>query len=178
MNSYLDIQVRTAESTPVPTVMSSVFSRLHLLLVERGDGSIGVSFPAADKTLGTILRLHGTPDALMDISPQFSRFEDYCIISAPREVPSKHLWYQVTRVQPKMSAAKVRRLVSRGSLSAAEAETMLRKPSSLSNPYVQVRSLSRGQAFRLFVDQRLADTPPKTAQTFNTYGLGGVIPWF
>lgn len=178
MNSYLDIQVRTLESTPVPTVISSVFSRVHMLLVERGDGGIGVSFPQADKTPGPVLRLHGAPDALKDLLPQFSRFEDYCIISSPDQIPAKHLWYQVSRVQPKMSAAKARRLVSRGSLSAAEAGKVLNKSSPLSNPYVQMKSLSTGQPFRLFIDQRSTEIPPKSTQNFNTYGLGGVIPWF
>lgn len=178
MNSYLDIQVRSIESTPVPTVISSVFSRRHLLLVQRGDGGIGVSFPKADKTPGTVLRLHGVSESLRDIAHQLSRFADYCIISQPSQVPSDHLWYQVTRVQPKLSAAKVRRMVSRGTLKAEEAENLMRKSSPLANPYVHLNSLSTGQSFRIFFVQRPTDTPPKPKQAFNTYGLGGVVPWF
>lgn len=179
MDCYFDVTVAEQDEMPAHVVLSAVYNQLHFLLVERAVGDIAICFPKAGKGLGTVLRLMGSQTALEQViaNPRWQRLRDYLRISAIRPVPSDCAWYRVMRKQPKLSAAKVRRMLVRGTVLAEEAEALLATPAVLQEPFLHLQSASNGQLFRLFVSQLPTDKP-SAPQQFNTYGLGGVVPWF
>lgn len=177
MDAYIDIRVKAADEQPAPVILSSVFSRLHLELVEREESNVGVSFPAADLSIGDQMRLHGQRDNLAQLAASLARFNDYCHISDPTVVPTDHQWRQISRVQSPTTAAKIRRLLKRGSITEAEAENRLSQLTTLKHPFLNIRSHSTGQRFRIFFEQKKALAPTEPQQ-FNTFGLGGIVPWF
>lgn len=177
MKYYLEIKAKPSEDLAPEIIISQVFSICHLELVRLKSDDVGVSFPQADKSLGGTMRIHGGKAALESISRCCASLSDYCRISPCRETPSECDWRCVKRVQPKLSAAKIRRLVKRGSITEQEAEERLNSPVNLSYPYIQLRSKTSGQNFKIFVSQEFTDSHAKFV-TFNSYGLGGSVPWF
>jgi len=64
---YLDITVIPDEETSAHQLMGALYDKFHLALVGAQADSIGVSFPnyrRIAKTLGSVLRLHGTEEEL------------------------------------------------------------------------------------------------------------------
>ena len=179
LDGYVDIVVRDSMETAPSTLLGTLLGALHLKLVGEGGSSTGISFPNAGPALGDRLRLHDEPEALPRLveGSWLVRYGDYFRIGAVREVPGDHGWRTVRRRQPKLSAAKARRMVARGSLDAAEAERLLSGTEPLGLPFVQLSSGSTGQRFKLFLEQ-LPCEPPRSRPSFNAYGLGGAVPWF
>lgn len=177
MKVYLEFNAKPSEDLAPEIIISQAFSICHLELVRLKSDDIGVSFPQADKTLGGVMRVHGGKASLESIAKCCASLSDYCRVSPCREVPSDCDWREVKRVQPAMSAAKVRRLVKRGSISEVEANERLRYPVELIHPYIQLRSCSNQQIFRIFISQIVTDAP-NDIPCFSSYGLGGVVPWF
>lgn len=177
MKYYLEIKAKPSEDLAPEIIISQAFSICHLELVRLKSDDVGVSFPQADKSLGGVMRIHGGKAALESIGRRWVSLSDYCQISPCREVPSDCGWRDVKRVQPKWSTSKIRRLVKRGSITAQDAEERLNIPPNLGFPYVQIRSRSSGQNFRIFVSQESINSDDKFS-TFNSYGLGGSVPWF
>ena len=107
---------------------------------------------------------------------------DHCTISAITPVPEQHQWCQVRRWQPAITAAKLRRLVARGTLSEQQAEEIFaqkgKQPVHL--PFVQFNSRSSGERFKLYLDQRVYEQPNASTGAFNRYGLSqtAALPWF
>lgn len=177
MEYYLEFKAKPSEDLAPEIIISQVFSLCHVELVKLKSNDIGVSFPQADKSLGGVIRVHGKQAPLESIAKACTNLSDYCEIMPPRKVPDDSEWRIVKRVHPKMSAAKIRRLVKRGSISEQDAEERFQSPSELTLPYLQIRSSSTSQYFRIFISQAVADEPKQNSD-FNSYGLGGSIPWF
>ena len=177
MKYYLDVKAKPSEDLAPEIIISQAFSICHLELVRLKSDDVGVSFPQADKSLGGVMRIHGGKAALESIGRCCASLLDYCQILPCREVPSDCDWRHVKRVQPTLSAAKIRRLVKRGSITEQDAEERLNSPANLSFPYIQLRSRTSGQNFRIFVSQESIDSRDDLS-TFNSYGLGGSVPWF
>jgi len=184
MNYYIDIKVLPDPEFPPSVLMNALFAKFHSALVEAGHGEIGVSFPQAQKTLGDRLRLHGSLNILqrlMEIS-WLKGLTDYTSVSAITPVPDDCQYRVVKRVQAKSSVERMyRRSVKKGWLTTEEAEirTNEHKEQHLKLPFVQLKSQSSGQAFRLFIQQgKLLDTPMKGE--FSAYALSSeaTIPWF
>ena len=179
MDSYVDIVVRPEVDLVPAHLLSAAFEELHRTIVSRGSSSTGISFPAAGKSLGDVLRIHDDEKVLRQLSeiPWLRRNRDYFRVEGPREVPAEHDWRRVSRVQPRMTAAKARRLLARGSLDVQTAAQVAATAKKLNKPFVEIRSGSTGQRFRLFIDQARCE-PPSEPPEFNAYGLGGAVPWF
>lgn len=177
MRHYLEVKAKPSADLAPEIIISQVFSLCHLEMVRLKADGIGVSFPLADKSLGDVMRIHGGQLELESIAEKCASLLDYCRISPCREVPGDCAWRTVRRVQPAMSGAKVRRLVKRGSITEQDATERLENPTELAHPYLQLRSSSTQQNFRIFVSQVPTDVPHET-QKFNSYGLGGSVPWF
>ncbi|PWC15763.1 type I-F CRISPR-associated endoribonuclease Cas6/Csy4 [Brenneria roseae subsp. americana] len=184
MDHYIDIRVLPDLEFKAPQLLNALFAKLHRALGLLADGSIGVSFPEVGKTLGECLRLHGTATALSTLEQTgwLKGLRDYTRISELQAVPDGVKFRTVRRVQVKSSAERLRRRsVNKGWLTAAEAAVRIpdavEKRSKL--PFVQLKSLSSGQMFRLFVEHGpLQDIP--VAGHFSFYGLSTetTIPWF
>jgi CRISPR-associated endonuclease Csy4 len=162
-------------------MLGKLYSALHLELVERKADSIGVSFPQAHrKGIGGILRVHGTRDDLSAVSSakRINQLSDYFDNADITSIPTDHRWCFVKRIQPKISAAKARRMVARGSISEEHAQRFYDSKAHLTGyPFIRIVSRSSGQHYRLYIDQAECE-PPAMIQRFNTFGLGAAVPWF
>ena len=184
MEQYIEIRLLPDPDFTASVLMNALFAKLHRALLEVSHGEIGVSFPKAQKTLEDIIRLHGSVSALqrlMEIT-WLKGLTDYINISAITPVPDNCQYRVVNRVQAKSSAVRLyRRSVKKGWLTVEDAEKKITgiKEQHIKQPFVQLKSHSSGQTFRLFIQQgKLLGSPQ--AGKFSDYGLSGeaTIPWF
>lgn len=184
MDHYLDIKVLPDPEFAANTLMNALFSKLHRALAHAAKGQIGVSFPLAEQTLGPLLRLHGSPAALLVLMEQnwLKGLRDYTSASEILPVPAGVKHRTVQRVQVKSSAERLRRRsVSKGWLTESEAAERIplshEKRSKL--PYLQLKSNSTGQAFYLFIQQG-ALLEEAVSGIFSDYGLSATAttPYF
>ncbi|MBA3487643.1 MAG: type I-F CRISPR-associated endoribonuclease Cas6/Csy4 [Lysobacter sp.] len=187
MDHYIDIEVRPDGELAANHLMGALYANLHRALVRMECSALGVSFPRHDDaapSIGNCLRLHGTCDALAALmsSQWLSGVRDHLNIHGPSPLPVVHVHRRVRRVQPKSNPARMRRrLVRRHGISAEEA--LQKIPDSAAElvrlPFIQVRSTSTEQTFRLFVAHD-PDQIQAVPGAFNAYGLSqtATIPWF
>lgn len=187
MDHYLDIHIRPDPEFPSPQLMNALFAKLHRALVALPEENIGISFPAVDEKrpcLGNHLRLHGTSAALDSLmaQPWLSGMRDHLRLGELLPVPEGAQHRQVRRVQAKSNPERLRRRQMRRH-GFSEEEARQRIPDSaarrLDLPYVQLRSQSSGQHFRLFIHHGPLRSQP-VAGHINRYGLsdGCTVPWF
>ncbi|KAA8998073.1 type I-F CRISPR-associated endoribonuclease Cas6/Csy4 [Affinibrenneria salicis] len=184
MDHYLEIQVLPDPEFTTADLLSALFAKLHRALGQRGKGDIGVSFPDAGKTLGDKIRVHGSETALAELqaSAWLKGLRDYTQSSDIQSVPAGVKFRPVRRVQVKSSAMRLRRRsVNKGWLTEKQAEERI--PFSCEQrtglPFLQLKSLSSGQTFRLFIAQGPVQSTSVNG-TFSTYGLSATatVPWF
>ncbi len=187
MDHYQNVTLLPDPELTAPILMNALYSKLHKALCDLSTTQIGVSFPEADKTLGTCLRLHSDAAALKRLASTdwVGAMSGYCSLGEIKPVPGNVNYRAVFRRQPTMSAAKLRRLAARGSITEAEFEGYMAKASQRQRrmckqlPYVELVSGSTGQRHRRYIEQgALCETP--TAGLFDQFGLsrGATIPWF
>ncbi|MGA5653697.1 type I-F CRISPR-associated endoribonuclease Cas6/Csy4 [Rahnella contaminans] len=184
MESYQEIRILPDLEFGTELLMAALFAKLHRALGQHAAGKIGVSFPHYAKKPGNVIRLHSTA-AMLNVLSQTSWLKglnDHVDITEIRDVPSgaKHCCF--SRVQVKSSAERLRRRsVKKGWLS--EEEALERIPESKSQttqlPFIQVKSLSTGESFRLFIRRGVLQPDPVEG-AFGAYGLSAVatVPWF
>ena len=181
MDRYIDITVLPDPEFSTTTLMNALYSKLHRTLAVLGEVNIGVSFPHLKKTPGEILRLHGGELALQKlINQNWSKgLSDYIQVTQIQLVPKETKHIRVERVQEKMTAARLRRAVKRGSMTVDEAETVLANRQQLKKPFLQLQSSSTKQRFPLFINQGKPQSK-MIAGKFNSYGLSdsATVPWF
>lgn len=184
MKYYIGIKLLPDTEFSSSLLMNALFAKLHRALAEAGHGEVGVSFPQANKTLGDTIRLHGaqiTLERLMTIG-WLKGLTDYTHVTGIAAVPDNCKHRVVKRVQAKSSVERVyRRSVKKGWLSVEDAEVKVNagKEQQLKLPFVQLKSRSTEQSFRLFIQQgKVVDLP--VSGEFSAYGLSDVatIPWF
>ncbi len=184
MNNYIDIKILPDTEFSSSLLMNALFAKLHRAMVEAGHSEVGVSFPQAQKTLGDTVRLHGSQGALERLMAigWLKGLTDYTCVTAITAVPGNCKHRVVKRVQAKSCVERMyRRSVKKGWLTAEEAETRMNagKDQQLKLPFVQLKSRSTEQSFRLFIQQgKILDSP--VAGEFSAYGVSDVatIPWF
>lgn len=184
MNYYLDIQMRPSLEFSEHVLMDEVYFRLHKVMGKFGEGKVGVSFPKVNKTLGACLRLHADKSILekMMSTSWAHGIEDHIIISSLNPIPEAVSYRIVKRIQIKSSTERVlRRSVRKGWITAEEADLRLAnscdKSSSL--PFLNLKSMSTGQKFPLFIEHGPILKSPEAGE-FSSYGLSSnaTIPWF
>ncbi len=187
MDHYVDIDVRPDPEFSAHQLMGALYAKLHRALVARNSTCIGVSFPRVDMEvphLGTRLRLHGDRASLSALleGDWLAGMRDHVTLSQPARVPETAKYCSVRRVQVKSSPQRLRRrLMRRHNLDAHEARQRI--PDSATRlvdlPFLQLRSTSTSQTFRLFIEHGPVQ-PDAVSGDFNTYGLSQVatIPWF
>jgi CRISPR-associated endonuclease Csy4 len=187
MDHYLDIHLRPDPELPGTHLMATLFAKLHSALVALAAQNIGVSFPRFNTNpigLGDHLRLHGNAaalDALM-AHPWLNGLRDYLSLSEKHPVPARVQFRSVRRIQAKSSPERLRRRqIRRHNLSEEEARKRIPDSAAqtLALPYLQLRSQSTGQHFRLFIEHSEPQASPVNG-SFNSYGLSqqATIPWF
>lgn len=184
MDHYVDIVVRPDPEFSTGTLMSTIFSKLHLALVRVGQGEVGVSFPNIQLTLGDCLRLHGSKPALgrlMDDS-WFRGLQGYAQHTSIQAAPAVNRYCVVRRVHVKSSHERLlRRSVRKGWISEEEAEAQLltTKNERSKLPYILLRSSSTGEHYRIFIQQKLG-LETQVMGNFNAFGLSesATVPYF
>jgi len=188
MRSYIDVRLRPDPEVAEHQLMSAMFGRLHLALVQVGRQDIGVSFPEHNEsrpTLGAVLRLHGSEDALsaLQASDWQRRLSDYATILPMAAVPSASGHRVVSRVQAKSGIDRMRRrAMRRHGYDAAEAAQRVPESAreTLALPFITIGSRSTGQpSFPLFI-RHGAVRQEAVQGSFNSYGLStqATVPWF
>ena len=171
-------------------LLGALVAKLHRALVQGQTTDIGVSYPQhvsqplTKRTLGAVLRLHGTPEALQRLMEQdwLKGMRDHTQAGALLPVPAHAQHRTVRRRQFKTNADRLRRrrMQRKGETAeqaaAAIPDTVERRPDL---PFVQLRSSSTGQSFCLCVEHGPLQPLP-VAGAFNAYGLGhqATVPWF
>lgn len=187
MDHHVDIDVRPDPEFAASQLMSALYTKLHRALVAQGATNIGVSFPGFDLTpphLGMRLRLHGELAALSTLlaSDWLMGMRDHVALTPPTRVPVDARHRVVRRVQVKSSPERLRRrLMRRHDIDEHEARQRIPDEAAhfTSLPFVQLRSTSTSQTFRLFIDHGPLQ-PSAVSGDFNAYGLSqeATIPWF
>jgi len=187
LDHYVDIDVLPDPDFPVNQVLAALYAKLHRALVAGGSADIGVSFPGADARaphLGRRLRLHGGADALAALMARdwLTGVRDHVTTTAPQRVPDGAVPYAVRRVQAKSNVERLRRRqMRRHGLSEEAARERIPDGAAqvLDLPFLEMRSASTGQTFRLFVSQLPAGSAA-TGGEFNAFGMSATVtlPWF
>ncbi|TCK60433.1 type I-F CRISPR-associated endoribonuclease Cas6/Csy4 [Seleniivibrio woodruffii] len=183
MQYYTDIKIQPNPEIAPQVVLNMLYEKLHLVLAEQKRNDVGISFPEADKNLGTVLRLHGELDPLQDVlEHRFVKvMQDYALVGRIKKIPEKTGYLLVSRVQAKSSPERLRRR-SMKCLGLTEEQAKEKIPDSkakfLDLPFIILNSRSTGQKFRLFIRQ--SEQTAGTAGEFSTYGLStkATVPKF
>jgi len=188
MDHYLDIKILPDPEFPPAMLVNALFTKLHRVLVQLQSKQIGISFPNVDQSkpfLGNVLRIHGTSSVLQNLLAQhwLKGMNDHLEVKAINAVPVDTPHCRVRRVQIKSNAERLRRRYRKRHEGVTELDALAMIPDTvekqLSLPYLQLKSDSTGQRFRLFI----VHSPPQqqpVAGEFNRYGLSAkaTIPWF
>lgn len=184
MDHYVEIRLLPDPEFRDTLLMNALFAKLHRALVVEGHAEVGVSFPQAQKSLGDTLRLHGAQPALerlMSLS-WLKGLRDHTSVSKIMPVPEDCRYCIVKREQVKSSVERLyRRSVKKGRMTIEEAEKKISeaKEQRSKRPFVQLKSSTSGQQFRLFINQGGLLDSPKQGK-FSNYGLSGetTVPFF
>lgn len=187
MSHYLDIQLRPDPETTAHQLMAALYAKLHRALVLFQSDTIGVSFPGyvhVPAGLGPVLRLIAPEDDLRRLMEHdwLKGVRDHVDVSGLKPVPEACGYRGLRRIQAKSNPERLRRRQMRRH-GLTEEQARQRVPDSAAErlpwPFIQLRSASTGEQFRLYL--RL-DTDPadRLPGTFNTYGLSATatLPWF
>lgn len=182
---YLDLHLLPDPEFAPDQLLRALFAKLHRALVQLGDGSVGLSLPGhSAHGTGSHLRLHGSLSALQQLQQQewLTGMRDHVRQTEPAAVPVGCQHRVVRRIQVDSNPERLRRrLMKRHGLSEEAARQQI--PDSAMQLtrllWVEMRSQSSGQRFRLFIEHGpLQDTP--APGEFSSYGLSPTttIPWF
>lgn len=183
MDHYLDIKVRPDLETSAQDLLNNLFAKLHRALGQYAAGNIGISFPGNAKTLGSVLRLHGTAQGIEQLMQHnwLQGMRDYVHCGVILPIPARVKYRRVRRVQAKSAHNKRRRSIAKGWLTEQQALEQIPDTQQrlLALPFIQLSSLSNGNMMRVYIQHgELLDKPQPGS--FSAYGLSGsaTVPWF
>jgi len=193
MKYYLDITLLPSADIPLYFLWEKVYQQLHLALVNirQPDGrvAVGVSFPEYDVEkfqLGSKLRVFSPSQAELEnlnLQSWLSRLSDYVHLTRIRPVPEAICGYACfKRIQTKSNNDRLaRRKAKREGMSYQQAQAFYKeyKEKYSRAPYIQMKSQSSGEQYRLMIAQ--IDMKESSAiKKFSTYGLSteSAIPVF
>lgn len=206
MKYYIDITLLPDAESSLGFLWEKVYQQVHLALVEskttENSSAIGLSIPEYREgkfPLGSKLRLLAPSEKLLqqlDIGKWLNRLTDYAHFTSIRAVPDhvksfakfKRIRSKKIMVDGKEKMKKLdtnigrlaRRRVKRKGETFEQAlkhfEGYKQQQSDL--PFINVKSLSKDQRFKLFIEKELVDSSEQG--TFSCYGLSqqATVPWF
>lgn len=187
MDCFVDIQLRPDPEIASHHLMGALYTKLHRALVVRSSTGVAVCFPdfqLRPLSLGGCLRLLGSRPALVELTQGdwLSGLRDHVATGAVASIPADATHCTLRRVQAKSNPERLRRrLAKRHGLNEAQARERIPDcaAETLQLPFVQLRSSSTGQTFRMFLSKGDAQSAPVLGE-FNAYGLSqqATIPWF
>ncbi len=183
MDYYLDIRIKPDSEMRENLLLNKVYTKLHKALCDMRSTDIGVSFPEYRILLGRVIRLHAAENRLKILMEQswLGGLIGYCEISRVFPVPEVVKYRTLSRVQPNMTEAKLRRLINRKSITESEFKAYRKRMyvSGLSLPYLELESGSSRHNYRRYINfGELYDKP--SLGSFDQFGLSkeATIPWF
>jgi len=195
MKCYQEITLLPGYDISLSFIWSKVYQQLHLCLVEQqvdyGNVPYGVSFPQyrrEDKKplLGEKIRVFANSEeelARLELKKKVERLLDYVHTTGIRAAPEKVAGYSTyRRVRQENSAdSKARRFLTRHkNMEYDQAVAMFsrKKRSFCDFPYVQLKSLTNNNQFRLYIEKK--PCAGETYDGFGTYGLShtSTVPEF
>lgn len=183
MNYYIDIEVLPDLEVGAQHLLNNVFAKCHRVISQHGEGKVGVSFPQYKKTLGSILRLHGSADDLNRLMSLnwLAGLKDYCCCSDVSQIPANTRYRNVSRFQRKSAHNKRQRSIAKGWLTQEQAMATIpdTQQQDIVYPFIALKSLSNKNPMRVYIKLgSLQDEP--TNGIFGSYGLSSTttIPWF
>lgn len=184
MNYFVEIVINPDAEMRENVLLNKVYTKFHKALVSIKATDIGVSFPRYHVLLGRCLRIHGAQARLGEFQDLqwLGGLVGYCEVSNVMSIEGKEIQYRtVSRKQPKMTQAKLRRLMKRGSVSDDQYKQYRAYMFSqgIDNPYLELESSSNGHKHRRYIEfGDLRDSPVEG--DFDQFGLSRVatIPWF
>ena len=186
MDSYIEFRLLPDPEFPATVLMNELFGHIHLVLVQHGNGEVGVSFPKPGEVagLGEVLRLHGSIARLTSLKQELrlGGLASYMEVQSLDTVPASVKYRIVKRVQAKSSPARLRRrLMRRHNMTMEQAVKQVpdKAKELLKLPFISLKSTSTGQAFPLFIEQGELQAVPVPGE-FSRYGLSSTttVPWF
>lgn len=187
---FIDITLLPDSEFSHAHLMGALVAKLHRVLALEQSIDIGVSYPQhvvhplLHRTLGNVLRLHSAPVALERLLALdwLKGMRDHTQVGELRPVPTGVQYRTVQRRQFKTNVERLRRRrMKRKGETAEQASAAI--PGDIEQspnlPYVQLRSSSTGQFFRLCIEHGPLVAKPVEGP-FNAYGLGqmATVPWF
>ena len=191
MKYYQEITLIPDAEIPPDFLWTKVYAQIHLAFADRENIDhkqiYGVSFPEyADESMGEKARVFAPEEAdlkKLDLKKALRRLSDYVHITSIREVPESKVkgYVKFARYQPDSSIArKARRYAKRHPEVTEKAAFKMLKQREEKNdlPFIQLKSLSTGQTFNLFVKKE--EKKEEGQGGFTTYGLskGAAVPEF
>jgi CRISPR-associated endonuclease Csy4 len=180
MKFYQEITLLQSEEIGIYFLWEKLFTQLHLGFVKfkgsEDNSSIGISFPEYhSRGLGKKIRLFAEKETLLSFNTELrlDRLSDYIHIKSIKAVPSDVKYYtSFHRFRFKSNKdGLVRRYAKRHKLSLNEAskhyEDFERTDTLL--PFIQMKSLSTGEKFKLHIAQ--SSSKEEVNQGFTCYGL-------
>lgn len=184
MTHYIDIRVLPDPEFSAPVLMNALFAKLHRALFDLQNRCIGISFPEHGRSLGHLLRLHGPASKLLELMELqwLKGLRDYTECTGIETTPEDVRYQSVRRVQAKSNPERLRRrAIKRHGLTEQEALDRIPDTAAemLKLPYLQMKSVSTGRGFRLFIHHSEAQEQEVEGE-FNAYGLSttATIPLF
>ncbi|MDC5842327.1 type I-F CRISPR-associated endoribonuclease Cas6/Csy4 [Vibrio europaeus] len=184
MNFFLDIRVEPDLEISAPALLNNLFAKFHRTMAQTCKGQVAVSFPNVDGTLGDVLRLHGSQQALevLMTQPWLKGLRDYTHVTEVQPVPAEIQGYRtVSRIQKKSPQNLRKRSIAKGWLTEEEALHKIpdHKQKPLKLPYLRLQSLSSKSIMRIYI-QHGEITEQAVVGDFSSYGLSrkATIPWF
>ena len=187
MDHYVEFRLLSDPEFQASVLMNVLFAKLHRVLVELDSRELAVSFPRFRKkppSPGDYLRVHGSAENLERLMATnwLTGMRDHLQVKPIESVPVHTLHRRVRRVQPKSNVERLRRRYMRRH-GVTKEEVARRIPDTAEQrvhlPFLQIRSLSTGQHFCLFLEHSTTQEQPISGE-FNSYGLSltATVPWF
>ena len=193
MEYYQEITLLPCAEVSLAFLWTKVFTQLHIAFADGKNKSehnpYAVSFPEYRETgLGEKIRIFAEAQELerLNLSKVLGRLLDYVHCTSIRKLPERKVQERKTdaiysRYQPEGSIrAKAKRYAKRHpGVTIEEAARLLQgKRKSVRLPYIQMKSLSRGGTFSLFIKKRVEEESALTE--CGTYGLSNnrTVPEF
>lgn len=191
MQYYEEIRLLPGEEISLAFLWTKVFTQVHVAFAsyknQHGTMPFAVSFPAyTEDGLGNKLRIFASDEAEMEalaLKQYLARLTDYIQLLPIRRIPRARIkGYAVFgRCQPDGSAErKARRYTKRHeNVSYEEALGFFQKKKAMEHlPYIQLKSLSSGERFSLFIQKK--EVSEEQAGVYGSYGLSvsGTVPVF
>ena len=187
MSHYIELEVLPDPEFTPPVLMSALFSKLHRQLAHEQWTDVGVSFPGystAPRSLGSVLRLHSTPQRLETLmaTDWLRGVSEHTATSDINPVPAdaEHRVFKRRQFKTNVERLRRRRMKRHGETYEQAADAIPSKVEQTpSLPFLVLRSQSTRQRFHCFIEQSAPQTEPVPG-TFNAYGLSdhATVPCF